>query len=398
MGETSEANVVPNTAQFDASVKLVLASKLAALGIRATFAAQISHGPLLTIYRLVPDARTRVSEVESLCNDFAIALGCEDVFVARMPGESAIGIFVPNIVRQPVNFRNTINSLYAVTYLKREFPEAPQFTTVDLKRQMNIPISFGVNYLGEPFIEDLTTMPHLLIAGATGSGKSTLLASILAGLIYCIPSSHLRIVLSDTKGVEFGDFAGAPHLIYPIAKTCLQTLDQLDSVIAETNERMKLIAKAGKRNIAEYNLDAVTKLPYILIVIDELADLLQNEEKNGVDEKTIKKLTINKLGQIVQRARAAGVHVIGGLQRPSVDIMRGSVKSNFPARCTFRLPSRHDSQTVISENGAEHLLAQGDMLYASPTKPGLQRLHSPFASHGDLQQAVEVATMREQAR
>lgn len=352
-----------------------VASKLAELGYEARFIGPISVGPILSVYRFFPTGRTKVSNLEALASDFAVTLGVEDVLVKRMPGESAVGIFVPNAERTYINFRDTASTIWQ-TY------HAPNGPTV--------PLNLGIDHLGQPFVEDLALLPHLLIAGSTGAGKSTLLDALIASIVYTVNSDTIKLVMSDTKNVEFGHFVGAPHLLFEPATSIYQTLEQLDWVIDEMSDRLNALGKAGVRNIFEYR-EMGKKMASIVVIIDELADIMQFKgEKRGES-----KIAEDKLGAIVQKSRAAGVYVIAATQRPSVNVVAGSIKANFPARLTFRLPSDADSRTVIGTTGAEHLLSRGDMLYVSPNAPGIRRLHAPFVEIEDIKAAVEVAIRRE---
>ena len=368
-------------------VVLTVVKKLSELGHEAKFVPPVKVGPVVSAYRFLPIRKTRVSHLESLADDFAVALGVEDVLVKRMPGDAAVGVFVPNKVRKMVSFRETIGELYR------------QFHNDEIT---GIPMNFGVDVLGKPFIEDLVSLPHLLIAGSTGSGKSTLLSSILTGIVYTLNSSGVKLVLSDTKGVEFGHFIGSPHLLFEPATSIYQTLEQMDWLISEMEDRLSSIGKYGCRNIHEYNTkllktgdlkDLALVLPYIVLAIDELADLMMHKG----DKRGESKIAQDKLSKIVQKSRAAGVYVIAATQRPSVNVVSGSIKANFPARLSFRLPSEHDSRTVLSTGGAEHLLSRGDMLYVSPNRPGLHRLHAPYASIEDIKAAVDMAIRKEEA-
>ncbi len=359
------------------SVVATVSIKLAELGLDLKFIKPISVGPIISVYRFAPQGSTKVSQVEACSADLAIALGVEDVFVKRMPGESAIGVFVVNAKRTPITFLDTINNVWK------------------LKDTMKIPLNFGVDHLGKPFVEDLIELPHLLVAGSTNSGKSTFMRSMLASLIYCIPPSRLQVGLSDTKNVEFGHFVGTPHLLWEPATSVFRTLEQLDWLCDEMESRLKTIGGASKLNIHEYNelhnsFSTVKRLPYIVYIIDELADLMAYKgEKRGES-----KLAEEKIGKIVQKSRASGIYLIAGTQRPSTNVVAGSIKANFTARLSFRLPADYDSRTVIGTTGAEHLLSKGDMLYVSPNRPGLTRLHSPYAKIEDIKAAVDAAAGR----
>jgi S-DNA-T family DNA segregation ATPase FtsK/SpoIIIE len=362
------------------ATRTVLVHKIYDLGHSVKPLDEISEGPIVTIYRVQPTGNTKVSHLEAMAQDFAITLCVEDVVVKRLPGESAVGIWVPNKERKYVQFRDTIGSLWKE------------------KDRCHIPLNLGVDHLGRPQIQDLTSLPHLLIAGSTGSGKSTLISAILGGLIYCKSSTDIRLILSDTKGVEFGHFVGAPHLLFEPATTVYSTLERMDWLIEEMERRLKIIARSGERNINDYNAKQEHKIHYIALVIDELADIIGDSSRSGDggDGRSIGKVAIARLGKLAQKARATGIHIIAATQRPSVKLISGDVKSNFPARLSFRLPSGFDSRTVLSEEGAEHLLSQGDMLFINPNKPGVQRLHAPYARIEDITAAVDVATRREQ--
>jgi DNA segregation ATPase FtsK/SpoIIIE, S-DNA-T family len=359
--------------QLDVVAKITI--KLAELRYEANFIPPVSKGPLISVYRFLPTNQTRVSNLEGLATDFAVLLGVEDVFVKRLPGESAVGIFVPNRERTLVKFLDCISNAWRQ------------------RNETKCPLNLGVDYLGQPSVVDLVELPHLLIAGSTGSGKSTLLSSIIASLIYCVPAERVQIILSDTKNVEFGHFVGAPHLLFEPATSVYQTLERLDWVIDEMEDRLKLIGKAGFRNIHEYNDKDNLKgpLPFIVIIIDELADLMMFKGS----KKGESKISEEKISKIVQKSRAAGIYFIAATQRPSVNIVAGSIKANFPARLTFRLPSEFDSRTVINTTGAEHLLSQGDMLFVNPNKPGLQRLHAPYARIEDIKACVDAAARKD---
>jgi DNA segregation ATPase FtsK/SpoIIIE, S-DNA-T family len=365
------------------AVLATLSVKLNSLGVEGEFLAQVSEGPVVTLYRFVPKNATRVSLVERVAPDLAIALGAECVQVKRIGGENCIGIYIPNKDKKLLLFRDAVGAVWAA------------YT----QRKHRIPILFGIDYMGTLVVEDLPLLPHLLIAGATGSGKSTLLNSILAALIYTVPPEKLKLILSDIKQVEFTNFVGAPHLLFPVSTSIPETLEQMGWLIDEVNRRLSVLAKASCQNITQYNSLETRSMPYILFVIDELAEILMDKSKEENDEgkstgPSRGKLAEYKLGIIAQKARATGVHIIAATQRPSVKVVEGNIKANFPARVSFRLPSEADSRTILNTGGAEQLLAQGDMLYVSPNSPAIRRLHAPLAEIGDIQAAVEQACRR----
>lgn len=362
-------------------VSATLAMKIASLGLSAKFVDNISVGPIVSTYRFLPQGTTKVSHLEAIAQDFALALGVEDVMVKRMPGEVAVGIFVPNAERKYVQWRNLCGS--AVT-----------------DPTCQIPLLLGVDHLGKVVVEDLTLMPHLLIAGSTGGGKSTLLCSLIATLIYSRKVEEIQFMLIDLKQVEFNHFIGAKHLLFDPAYNVYQALERMEYLIDEMERRLKAFAKQGHRNILEYNSKATTKIPYIVVVFDELASLLLDSRRQGEQDEgpkrgpSLGKIAEGKLQQLAEKARATGIHIIAATQRSSVKVVEGNIKANFPARLTFRLPSEADSRTILGTSGAEHLLSRGDMLFSNPNKPGLQRIHAPLASIEDIKACVEFASRR----
>lgn len=370
---TSTSSPTHTTEQLDVIAALV--GKCAALGLSVKILPTISVGPIVSLYRLLPTGNTKVSQLESLAQDFAIALHAEDVLIERIPGEAAVGVSVPNKDRKPVLFSELGSYFIHEAGAKR------------------VPLLLGVTWKGEPFIEDLAELPHLFIAGSTGSGKSTLMNNIIGSLSLVRTPASLRFVLFDLKqGIEFSNFVGLPHLMFEPAISIYQSLERLEWCVDRMNRRLAKLRDAGCQNIHQY-LAKGKPMAFIVVVIDEVALLLDNDEKNDEKQK-LGKIASKKISDIVSLARAAGIYVIAGTQRPSVDVVKGSIKANFPARISFKLPSEADSRTVLTEGGAEHLLSQGDMLYMSPTKPGLLRLHAPFASQSDIKTFVQLAEQK----
>jgi DNA segregation ATPase FtsK/SpoIIIE, S-DNA-T family len=366
------------------AVITALTLKMAQLGMSAKPLAEVSVGPVVSVYRFLPQGSTKVSNIEALAPDFAVALGVEDVFVKRMPGESAVGVFVPNKERQWVKWYNHC-SIDATKY--------------------KLPLILGINHLGKPVVEDLATLPHLLVAGSTGGGKSTLINSIIGALILNYKPTDVQLVLCDIKeGVEFTKFTGAPHLRSNIATSIDLAHIRLDELIDEMTQRLKLFANTSTHNIAEYNTKLGThRLPYIALIIDEIADMLSDRRKIEEDEPSpdgkpryalAGKIASGKLAKLAAKARASGIHIIVATQRPSAKLLEGDIKSNFPARLAFRLPSQTDSRVVLDTGGAEHLISQGDMLFINPNKPGLARIHAPQATAEDIKSAIEYALTR----
>lgn len=353
-----------------------LQDKISVLGRYAEFVGPVTVGPLISTYRFLPVKNTKVAHLEAMHKDFAVALGAESVLVKRMPGESAVGVFVPNKNRKKVLFGDTLQNVAA--YMKI-IPEDGHDV---------IPMNLGIDSNGDPFVDDLSIQPHLLIAGSTGSGKSTCQHSIAASMLLTMSPDKLRVIISDTKGVEFKAFSHVPHLQTPICKTVYDTMSAMQWCISETQKRLKLFEEHNVRNIHEYNSRTIAdgKLPYIVIFIDELADVIA--EGPEVDRGEAK-INASKLGTIVARSRASGIHVIAATQRPSVNIVKGSIKSNFPSRLAFKLPSHGDSRTVLNTKGAESLMSRGDALYASSCTSDLRRIHAPYMSLDELKVTIE---------
>lgn len=371
----TSSNLTPG--QIGTLAKLQL--KLSSLSIDGHFLPDVVVGPIVTLYKYVPTNATRVSAVVGLADDMAIALGVESVQVSRLPSENAIGIFVPNLHRTVLQFKESVGAVWT--------------------SKAKLPILLGMDHLGSTQVEDLTSLPHLLIAGSTGGGKSTLLNSMISSLMYCKSPTELKLALCDTKQVEFTHFAKAPHLLFPVATTVRDVIYNLEDLVSDIETRLATLAKHSCQNIAQYN-ERFThrKMPYVILVIDELADILQDQTREeGPDGKLTKsygKQAEYLLGKIVQKARATGIHCIAATQRTSVKVVEGNIKANFPARISFRLPSEADSRTILGECGAESLLSQGDMLYSSPNYPALRRIHAPYASIEDIRVAVEMACQK----
>lgn len=355
-----------------------IAGKLKALGLDVKPTLNVSVGPLLSVYRFVPSGTTKFSQLERLGTDLAIVLGVEDVLVKRLPGEASVAVFVPNATRTVVNFQATLNESYRIAQAGL----------------MHVPLNFGVDYLGKPFVEDLVNQPHILIAGSTNSGKSTLLSSMIATLMTTKKPSEIQFVLIDLKQVEFEHFVGAPHLVFMPATALAKAHEYIDYCVEERNRRQSLFKSLRIRNIFEYHalLDPkLSPLPFIVIVIDELAKLFEDKSKPEKDKPTIAKQIEAKLQSLAAESRSAGLYLVAATQRPSAKILAGDIKANFPARLSFRLPSDTDSRTVLDMNGAEHLLSPGDMLYVSPNRPDFVRLHAPFVKLTDIDAAVAYA-------
>ena len=353
-----------------------LTQKIFALGHSVEVSPIITKGPIVTVYHFKPIGKTKVSNLEQMAQDFAVTLAVEDVLVRRLPGQPFVGVYVPNKKRESVLWRDIIGNI---------------------GQEEKIPLLLGIDINGKSIVDDLAMLPHLLIAGSTGSGKSTLLTAIIASLLYSRSEDDIQLVLNDTKGVEFGQFVGCPHLLFDEPSwNIYQFMEQLDWLTEEMNKRLKKIGEHSCKNVIEYNSKADTKLSYIVLVIDELADLLLDRRKSESEGRSpsLGKVVEAKLNLLVGRSRASGIHIIASTQRPSVKLIEGNIKANFPARITFRLPNEADSRTILGCKGAEHLLSQGDMLYLSPRHPAIIRIHAPYAPQIDISSCVEFSLQK----
>ena len=319
-------------------------------------------GPMVTEYEFSPDRFTRLRKLKSVNEDLAMALEAETVTVQRLPGKAAIGISIPKKDRSIVRFEDCLKAAAAH------------------RDDMMLPINFGITSSGDPYVEDLTLMPHLLIGGSSGTGKSVFLNNILLSLLSIRSPKEMQLILIDPKSVELFPYKDFPHLKHAPEADVYQALGLLESMIQEMKRRTANLNAAHCKNIKEYNDRMKAQgtpddtIPYIVVVIDELADLVLQE----------KKIFTEKMAQLASMSRAAGIHVIAATQRPSVDVLSGKIKVNFPARVAFRVPSPFDSKTILGHKGAEQLLGKGDLFYVSPERAGLQRLHSPFATRADM--------------
>jgi len=333
---------------------------------------QINPGPVVTTFEFKPEAGIKYSRITSLGDDLCLALRAESILIERIPGKSTVGIEVPNTHRQTIVLREVIES--------PEFINSPSKLTATL----------GKDLIGRIRTADLAQMPHLLIAGATGTGKSVFINSMIVSMLYKATPEELKLVLVDPKRLELGLYEDIPHLYTPVVNDPKVASNVLRNACREMERRLKLLAHRGVRNIDQYNrtfkpnqsltlfedLDDPEHrpLPYIVIVIDELADLMM-VDTNGVEE------TITRLAQM---ARAVGIHLLLATQRPSVDVITGLIKANFPARISFRVATKVDSRTILDTNGAESLLGRGDMLYLPAGSARLHRIHGPLVTEDEI--------------
>jgi S-DNA-T family DNA segregation ATPase FtsK/SpoIIIE len=333
---------------------------------------QINPGPVVTTYEFKPEAGIKYSRITGLSDDLCLALRAESILIERIPGKSTVGIEVPNHHRQTITLRETI--------------ESPEFANSTSR----LTLALGKDLIGRIRASDLAQMPHLLIAGSTGTGKSVFLNSLLVSMLYKSTPEELKMVMVDPKRLELGLYEDIPHLLAPVVTDPKVASNVLRNAIREMERRLKLLAHRGVRNIDQYNrtfnktqsmslFEKVEEeehrpLPYIVIVIDELADLMM-VDTNGVEES---------ITRLAQMARAVGIHLILATQRPSVDVITGLIKANFPARISFRVASKVDSRTILDSNGAESLLGRGDMLYLPAGSSRLHRIHGPLVTEDEI--------------
>ena len=317
---------------------------------------KVSHGPVVTLNEFEPAAGVKVSKIINLSDDIARNTSSESARIATIPGRSTIGIELPNSLRENVYLSEIL--------LNTDF----------VKKDIRLPIALGKNISGIPVVGDLASMPHLLIAGTTGSGKSVCINTIILSLLYRHPPEKCKFILIDPKMLELSTYEGIPHLLCPVITEAKKAASVLGWVVKEMESRYKLMTKDGVRNIDGYNAKHVLAMPYIVVVVDEMSDLML------VAGKEIE----NYIQKLSQMARAAGIHIIMATQRPSVDVITGTIKANFPTRISFQVTSKIDSRTILGEQGAEQLLGKGDMLYMSAANR-IVRIHAPFVSESEIE-------------
>ena len=336
---------------------------------------QINPGPVVTTFEFKPEAGIKYSRITNLTDDLCLALKAESILVERMAGKSTVGIQVPNREREIIWLRENIES--------QEFMGSKSRMTLAMGKDIN----------GRIVTADLGGMPHLLIAGSTGTGKSVAINAMIMSILYKATPEQVRLVLVDPKRLELGNYEGVPHLLTPIITEPKLAANALRNAVREMERRLKLLAEKQVRNIAQYNQlfdddgtrslfeeDEESKpLPYIVIIIDELADLMMLDQSNVEESIT----------RLAQMARAVGIHLVLATQRPSVDVITGLIKANFPARVSFRVATKVDSRTILDANGAEALLGKGDMLYLPSGSARVNRLHAPFVTEKEIAAVVE---------
>tara|TARA_Y100001970_G_scaffold287033_1_gene410683 strand:- start:3913 stop:6006 length:2094 start_codon:yes stop_codon:yes gene_type:complete len=317
---------------------------------------KVSHGPVVTLNEFEPAAGIKVSKIINLAEDIARNTSSESARIATIPGSSTIGIELPNLSRENVYLSEIVSN------------------TNFLKKEIKLPIALGKSISGIPVVGDLTSMPHLLIAGTTGSGKSVCINTIILSLLYKHTPEKCKFILIDPKMLELSTYEGIPHLLCPVITEAKRAASVLGWVVKEMESRYRLMTREGVKNIDGYNSKHKLPMPYIVVIVDEMSDLMlvAGKEIEGY---------IQKLSQM---ARAAGIHIIMATQRPSVDVITGTIKANFPTRISFQVTSKIDSRTILGEQGAEQLLGKGDMLYMSSANK-IVRIHAPFVSESEIE-------------
>jgi S-DNA-T family DNA segregation ATPase FtsK/SpoIIIE len=351
----------------------VLQEKCAEFDVRGTVS-QINPGPVVTTFEFKPEAGIKYSRITALSDDLCLALRAESILIERMAGKSTVGIQAPNHQRETIWLREVVEA--------REF----------LVSKSKLTLAMGKDINGRIVTADLNTMPHLLIAGSTGSGKSVAINAFIMSVLYKATPDEVKLILVDPKRLELGNYEGVPHLHTPIITEPKLASNALRNAVREMERRLKVLAEKGVRNIDQYNRlfedntpslfedgSEARPLPYIVIIIDELADLMMLDGQNV-------EASITRLAQM---ARAVGIHLVLATQRPSVDVITGLIKANFPARISFRVATKIDSRTILDANGAEALLGRGDLLYLPNGSARVHRVHAPFVTEKEIAAVVE---------
>lgn len=344
----------------------MLRETLETFGVRIDGTIETLPGPVITRYEFKPAAGVKVNQILNLSDDLALALKAKRIrIVAPIPGKAAVGVEIPNRKAQTVYLRDVLDT--------------PAFRDANLR----LPLALGKTISGRPYIADLTRMPHLLIAGATGSGKSVCMNVLITSLLYRLHPMQVRFIFIDPKMLELSIYKGIPHLGRPVVTKPRRAEKVLADAVNEMESRYRRLADASVRSIQDYNhkqKDPEEQLPYIIIFVDELADLMMSSTSTRTE---------NLITRLAQMSRAVGIHLILATQRPSVDVITGLIKANFPARLAFQVSSKVDSRTILDCNGAEKLLGSGDMLFLNSGQPEPIRLHGPWVSGEETEALVD---------
>ncbi|WP_414625677.1 DNA translocase FtsK 4TM domain-containing protein [Campylobacter fetus] len=323
-------------------------------------------GPVVTTFEFKPAAHVKVSKILTLQDDLAMALKAQTIRIqAPIPGKDVVGIEIPN---------KNIETIYLKEILESDIYK---------NAKSELTLALGKDIVGDPFITDLKKLPHLLIAGTTGSGKSVGINAMLLSLLYRNSPKTLRLIMIDPKMLEFSMYNDIPHLLTPVITEPKKAISVLSNLVAEMERRYKIMSETKTKNIETYNekikKDGGETLPFIVVIIDELADLMMTSGKEVEFH----------IGRLAQMARASGIHLIVATQRPSVDVVTGLIKANLPSRISYRVGQKIDSKVILDQMGAESLLGRGDMLFTPPGSPGIVRLHAPFASEKEIEEIVD---------
>lgn len=328
----------------------------------------IVKGPVITVYEFEPGKSTRVKKLQGIHEDLALTLSAEAVNVSRIPGKNLMAIAISNDAedRKNTSFRQSLQAIKAAK-----------------KAGIELPLNLGIDPYGKPVIDDLTVLPHLLIAGSTGAGKSVSLNCIISSLLTVCPPEELKFMMIDPKGVEMVHYEGIPHLTESMITSPHYAKDALERLTIEMRKRLLILTNERVRDIHHLNVKrkkySEPLMPRIVVIVDELGDLMLQDRKEF----------IKLFAEISQISRATGIHMICATQRPSVDVLPGKIKVNFPGRMSFRVTSSVDSKTIIQQRGAENLLGRGDMLYLSPQRVGCVRVHAPWVPIEEIKELTE---------
>jgi S-DNA-T family DNA segregation ATPase FtsK/SpoIIIE len=355
--ETRKERIDPKTIELGIQI---LEKKLNDFGVEGRVTG-FQSGPVVTVYEYEPAAGVKINQIVNLSDDLALALRAQSVrILAPIPGKSVVGIEIPNPHRETV-------------FLK-EIMSSKDFQTSESR----LTLALGKDVTGQPVIADLEKMPHLLIAGATGSGKSVCIHSLINSILFKATPEEVKFIMIDPKMLELPIYDGLPHLMHEVVVDVKDAARVLKWAVRKMEERYEKLKETGAKNVISYREAGGKDMPIIVIAIDELADLMMVAGKEVEDS----------IGRLAQKARAAGIHLIVATQRPSVDIITGTIKANLPARIAFKVPSKTDSRTILDANGAESLLGKGDMLLMLPNEPGIKRVHGAYISESEVKDVV----------
>jgi S-DNA-T family DNA segregation ATPase FtsK/SpoIIIE len=381
---TSLLNEAPMRSAFDEqelkNIAAAIKSKFEEFNVTGSVV-QINPGPVVTTFEFKPEAGVKYSRITALAEDLCLGLQAESILIERIPGKPTVGLEVPNTRREVIALRQVLES--------DEFQQSNSRLTISMGKDIN----------GRIKTASLDAMPHVLIAGSTGSGKSVMINSLVMSVLYKSTPDEVRMIMVDPKRVELGMYEGIPHLLTPVITDPRKATNALKNAVLEMERRLRLLAEHGARNIEQFNKkvrklqeqprnlfeegdtasEELRPLPFILILIDELADLMMLEGRNVEESVT----------RLAQMARAVGMHLVLATQRPSVDVITGLIKANFPARISFRVATRVDSRTILDVMGAEHLLGKGDMLFLPPGSSRLTRVHGAFVTESEIMGVVD---------